>query len=63
MPAKAQDRLSNVIAFPHAPRDRFAIRCEDSPRTAVCSHCGGLLAKGESEDDCSSVGARLSKSS
>lgn len=61
MPAKTQDRRGNVIAFPQAPRNRIAIRCEDSTRAAVCSHCGGLLAKGESEDDCSSVSARISK--
>ena len=55
MPAKAHNRQSNVIAFPQPPRTRSAIRCEDSTRIAVCSHCGGLLADGESEDDCSSA--------
>jgi len=60
MPARLQDRNSNVIAFPQGKRSR-AIRCEDASRVAICSHCGGLLAKGESEDDCSS--ARVSRSS
>jgi hypothetical protein len=55
-----RDRLSNVIAFPQAPRLHLAIRCDDA-RVAVCSHCGGQLAEGESEDDCSSV--RVSQSS
>jgi hypothetical protein len=59
MPAKAQDRPSNVIAFPRAPRNGQSLRCEDTTHAAVCSHCGGLLAKGESEDDCS--GARISR--
>lgn len=63
MPAKAQDRQNNVIAFPRGPRNRMAIRCDDSTRAAICSHCGGLLANGESEDDCSSAGARVSRSS
>jgi hypothetical protein len=58
--AKLRDRLSNVIAFPQAPRLHLAIRCDDA-RVAVCSHCGGQLAEGESEDDCSSV--RVSQSS
>jgi hypothetical protein len=60
MLAKMQDRNSNVVAFPQAQRVR-AIRCEETTRAATCSHCGGLLAKGESEDDCSS--ARVSRSS
>jgi hypothetical protein len=60
MLAKMQDRKSNVIAFPQAQRLR-AIRCEASPQAATCSHCGGLLAKDESEDDCSS--ARASRTS
>jgi hypothetical protein len=60
MAAKMQDRNSNVIAFPQALKPR-AIRCEDTTRATTCSHCGGLLAKGESEDDCSS--ARVSRSS
>jgi hypothetical protein len=55
MPAKAHNRQSNVIAFPQPPRNRLAIRCEDSARVAICSHCGGVLGPGESEDDCSSV--------
>ena len=63
MPAKAQDRQSNVIAFPRTPRNRMAIYCEESTPAAICSHCGGLLAKGESEDDCSSATARISRSS
>jgi hypothetical protein len=54
MAAKMQDLNSNVIAFPRAPRMLGAIRCDDAAR-AVCSHCGGLLAEGESEDDCSSA--------
>ena len=58
--AKLQDRQNNVIAFPQAPRVRLAIRCDDA-REAVCSHCGGLLAEDESEDECSS--ARVSRSS
>jgi len=58
--AKLRDRKSNVIAFPQAPRLRLAIRCDDAP-AAVCSHCGGPLGEGESEDDCSSV--RVSRSS
>jgi len=58
--AKLRDRQGNVVAFPQAPRLRLAIRCDDA-RTAVCSHCGGLLAEDESEDDCSSV--RVSRSS
>ena len=58
--AKLRDRQSNVIAFPQAPRLRIAIRCDEA-RTAVCSHCGGLLGEGESEDECSSV--RVSRSS
>ena len=61
MPAKAFNRLSNVIAFPRASRNPVALRCEESTRAAICSHCGGVLAKGESEDDCS--GARTSKPS
>jgi hypothetical protein len=60
MPAKIQDKASNVIAFPQTLRLR-AIRCDDSTRAAICSHCGGLLGRGESEDDCS--GARVSRSS
>lgn len=60
MPAKTQDKTSNVIAFPQAQALR-AIRCDDSTRAVVCSHCGGLLGRGESEDDCSS--ARISRSS
>ena len=59
--AKAPDRESNVIAFPQASRLRVAFRCEDTAHTAICSHCGGLLAEGESEDECSSV--RVSRSS
>ena len=59
--ANAQDRTSNVLAFPKASRMSAAIRCEGAPRAAVCSHCGGVLAEGESEDDCSS--ARISRSS
>jgi hypothetical protein len=55
--AKMQNRESNVIAF----RTRVAIRCEDATRAAICSHCGGMLAKGESEDECSS--ARISRTS
>lgn len=61
MPAKMQVRQSNVIAFRQVERNRPAIRCEDSAHVAICSHCGGALAKGESEDDCSS--ARISRSS
>jgi hypothetical protein len=53
--AKVQERQDNVIAFPKAPRLRLAIRCEDAARAAICSHCGGVLSEGESEDDCSSV--------
>jgi hypothetical protein len=59
MPAKAQDRQTNVIAFPRAQRNRAAMTCEDATRADVCSHCGGRLTKGESEDDCSS--ARISR--
>jgi hypothetical protein len=58
--ARRQNRQSNVIAFPQAPRLHIAIRCEEA-RTAVCSHCGGPLAEGESEDECS--GNRVSRSS
>jgi len=58
--AKLQDRMSNVIAFPRAPRMGAAIRCEDAARVAICSHCGGPLGEGESEDDCSSI--RVSRS-
>jgi hypothetical protein len=54
MAAKMQNSNSNVIAFPQAPRMLGAIRCDAAAR-AVCSHCGGLLAEGESEDDCSSA--------
>jgi hypothetical protein len=54
MAAKMQDRNSNVIAFPQAPRMLGAIHCDSAAR-AVCSHCGGLLTEGESEDDCSSA--------
>ena len=61
MAAKMQDRKSNVIAFPQALRTSAAIHCEDASRAAICTHCGGLLAKGETEDDCSSV--RVSRSS
>lgn len=57
--ANMQDSKSNVLAFPKALRMRAAIRCEGAPRVAICSHCGGTLAKGESEDDCSS--ARISR--
>ena len=57
MPAKTQEKNSNVIAFPQAQRLR-TISCDDPARAAVCSHCGGLLGRGESEDDCSS--ARIS---
>ena len=53
--AKLRDRHSNVVAFPQAPRLRLAIRCDDA-RASVCSHCGGLLAEDESEDECSSAG-------
>jgi hypothetical protein len=60
MPAKTQEKTSNVIAFPQAQRPR-TIRCDDSTRAVVCSHCGGRLGRGESEDDCSS--ARVSRSS
>jgi hypothetical protein len=60
MPAKIQEKASNVIAFAPAQRLRM-IRCDDSTRAVVCSHCGGLLGRGESEDDCSS--ARISRSS
>jgi hypothetical protein len=60
MPAKIQDKNSNVIAFPQAQRLR-AIRCDDSTGVMVCAHCGGPLGRGESEDDCSS--ARISRSS
>ena len=59
--AKSRERQSNVIAFPQGPRLRVAFRCEDTARAAICSHCGGLLAEGESEDECSSV--RVSRSS
>jgi hypothetical protein len=59
--AKLRERQSNVIAFPQSPRLRIAFRCEDTARVAICSHCGGLLAEGESEDECSSV--RVSRSS
>ena len=61
MAAKMQDRASNVIAFPQALRTHVAIRCEDATCAAICSHCGGTLAKGESEDECSS--ARISRTS
>ena len=59
--AKMQKRESNVIAFSQALRTRVAIRCEDATLAAICSHCGGMLAKGESEDECSS--ARISRTS
>jgi hypothetical protein len=59
--AKLRERLSNVIAFPQASRLRVAFRCEDTARAAICSHCGGALADGESEDECSSI--RVSRSS
>ncbi|CAN0428292.1 unnamed protein product [Phaeothamnion confervicola] len=59
--AKMQTRESNVIAFPQALRTYVAIRCEETTRAAICSHCGGMLAKGESEDECSS--ARISRTS
>ena len=59
--AKMQDRPGNVIAFPHALRTRVTVRCEDTTRAAICSHCGGMLAKGETEDECSS--ARISRTS
>jgi hypothetical protein len=58
MQAKAQDKRTNVIAFAHFQRNP-TIRCEDAKGAAICSYCGGRLAKGESEDDCSS--RRLSK--
>jgi hypothetical protein len=61
MPAKAQDRQTNVIAFPRAQRNPVAMACEETTRAAICSHCGGPLAKGESEDECSS--ARVSRKS
>jgi hypothetical protein len=54
MPVKAQDRQSNVIAFPRAPRS-IRMTCEETTHATVCAHCGGRLAKGESEDDCSSA--------
>ena len=57
MTTKLQVRQSNVIAFPHASRTPVVIKCEEPPRIAICSHCGGVLAKGESEDDCSSARA------
>jgi glucuronate isomerase len=53
--AQMRDSQSNVIAFPQASRLRVAFRCEDTARAAICSHCGGLLAEGESEDECSSI--------
>lgn len=56
---KMQDRPGNVIAFPQVLRTRVAIRCEDTTRAAICSHCGGTLSKGETEDECSS--ARISR--
>lgn len=59
--AKMRERLDNVIAFPQSQRPHVAIVCEGTARAAVCSHCGGVLAEGESEDDCSSV--RVSRSS
>lgn len=59
--AKLRKIESNVIAFPLAQRPRLAIHCETTARVAICSHCGGLLADGESEDDCSSI--RVSRSS
>jgi hypothetical protein len=58
--AKLRDRVSNVIAFPQAQCIRVAVSCDDA-RVAICSHCGGPLAEGESEDDCSSI--RVSRSS
>jgi hypothetical protein len=58
--ARLQDRQGNVIAFPQAPRLRIAIRCGEA-RVTVCSHCGGPLTEGESEDECSSI--RVSRSS
>jgi hypothetical protein len=57
----ARLRESNVIAFPKGPRLRVAFRCEDAARAVICSHCGGPLAEGEAEDECSSV--RVSRSS
>jgi hypothetical protein len=59
--ASMRDGQSNVVAFPQGPRLRVAFRCEDTVRAAICSHCGGLLAEGESEDECSSI--RVSRSS
>jgi hypothetical protein len=58
MQVKVQDRPTNVIAFSRFQREH-AMRCEDAKHAAVCSYCGGRLAKGESEDDCSS--RRISK--
>jgi hypothetical protein len=59
MQVKVQVRPTNVIAFPRFQRDHAMMRCDDTKSAAICSYCGGRLAKGESEDDCSS--RRISK--
>ena len=59
MGPKMQDRPANVIVFPRLQRARLAARCDDGAQK-VCSHCGGLLQDGESEDDCSTIsGVRI----
>lgn len=54
MASKLQSRSANVIAFPRTQRPPLAARCDDGTQK-LCSHCGGLLQDGESEDDCSSI--------
>jgi hypothetical protein len=57
---KLQDARSNVVAFrARYERAQAAIQCEEIKTVAICVHCGGWLAEGESEDDCSS--ARVSR--
>lgn len=57
---KLQDARNNVIAFrTRNERAAAALRCEETKTVAICIHCGGWLAEGESEEDCS--GARVSR--
>ncbi|ETR78982.1 hypothetical protein X566_05430 [Afipia sp. P52-10] len=58
--SKQQDARSNVLVFRRRDdRAPLAIQCEDIKAVAICVHCGGWLAEGESADDCSS--ARVSQ--
>lgn len=57
---KLQDARNNVVAFRTRNRRALAaVQCEEVKTAAICVHCGGWLAEGESEDDCSS--ARVSR--